>query len=341
MMKKTLVAMAVVAASGASFAQVAITGNVSYAWSGGQDALGNQSNGIGVDTATIDFGVKEDLGGGMAVEAHEGFDTFDRGGVVGGDTTLTLTTSAFALKMGSTQLGDYMQGTGNVSGTFNTFEGRILGAKPNKDWAGIAVPVGPVTLSVTEYEAASGLGLGIGSGGAASTTGSRNTQYQIAYSGGGLNADAAYKSYDNTNLSSATTATSYKTIVRAGANYDFGVAKVGAAIQSNALVIAGTDNATVVSVGAPVGKMFFGAQYLNRTVSGSGGPGVSGTVASADYNQNGYGLEADYNFSKTTKLAVNYMNWQQTTAAGGVAYGSSALANQNSNLTEIALSKSF
>jgi len=339
MMKKTLVAMAVVAASGASFAQVAITGNVSYAWSGGQDASGNQSNGIGVDTATIDFGVKEDLGGGLKVEAHEGFDTFDRQTTAGGDTTLTLSTAAFALKMGSTQLGDYMQGTGNVSGTFNGFEGRMLGSKPNKDWAGIAVPLGPVTLSVTEYEAAGGIGLGVGSGGAASTTGSRNTQYQIAYSSGALNADAAYKSYDNTNLSGSTTVYQYKTIARMGANYDFGVVKVGAAFQTNSLIIAGTDNATIVSVGAPVGNLFFGAQYLNRTVSGSGGPIVGSTVAAADYNQNGYGLEADYNFSKSTKLAVNYMNWQQIPGVTGVtAYGPGL---QNSNLTEIAISKSF
>jgi len=333
-MKKTLVAMAVLAASGASFAQVAITGNVSMGWAGGQDSAGNQSAGLGVDTATLDFAVSEDLGGGLKVTAHQGFDTITRGAVVGGDTGMTLGTSAYSVYLGSNQLGDYLQGgNANVSGTFNTFEGRIQGAKPNKDFAGISVPVGPVTLSVTEYEGAGtgALGLGVGSGGTAINNGARNTQYQIAYKSGALGADAAYKSYD-----SSTTGTTYtvKSILRGAVSYDFGVAKVGGGIAASTLTVNGTDTSAVISASMPLGAITLGAQFINRTANGTNVAGAAVT----DFNQSGYGLELDYNFSKTTKLAVNYLNWQQVVNASSTL---AAYSGTNSNLTEIALSKSF
>ncbi len=342
-MKKTLVALAVLAASGASFAQVAITGNVSMGWAGGQTADGKQSSGLGVDTATIDFAVSEDLGGGLKVTAHEGFDTMARNGVTGGDTGMTLGTSTWSVYLGANQLAPYLAGNASVGGLFNGFDNKIFSAKNSgQDFAGVSFAVTPsITLSVTEYENNAGLGLTSGSGGDATTTGQRNTQYQIAYASGALKADAAYKSYDAATATAATTTyKDIKSITRGSANYDFGVAKVGAGIEARTLVINGTDTMATVSANVPFGALGFGVQWANRTVNGAN------TLTTVnDYNQSGYGLELDYNFSKSTKLALNYMNWQQISANAGakaltVGYGDVG-GGQNSTLTEIALSKSF
>ena len=66
-MKKTLVALAVLAASGASFAQVSLSGEFAYGYSATTDAAGLKKSGGGLDTAQLVFSAKEDLGGGTSV----------------------------------------------------------------------------------------------------------------------------------------------------------------------------------------------------------------------------------------------------------------------------------
>ena len=79
-MKKTLIALAVLAASGASFAQVTITGNYTagYRVSSGVGATatanGADQGGLGNDTSALTFEAKEDLGGGMAAGAKMSVD---------------------------------------------------------------------------------------------------------------------------------------------------------------------------------------------------------------------------------------------------------------------------
>jgi len=49
-MKKTLVAMAVLAASGASFAQATLTGSYAFGYATTSSAAGAKSSGLGTDT---------------------------------------------------------------------------------------------------------------------------------------------------------------------------------------------------------------------------------------------------------------------------------------------------
>jgi len=316
-MKKTLVALAVLAASGASFAQVAITGEVAYGFASNQAASGAQTSGLGVDTATLDFGVTEDLGGGMKIEAHQGFDTLSRSTVIGGDTTMALSTSAFKVSLGTALLGDYLnQGIANTALNLNAFDGRIQSAKVTKDYAGIAFPVGAFTLSVTEYEAAAGTGLGVGTAG---NSGQRNTQYQVAYANGALAANAAYKPYDN----GGTTATATKSATRASVSYDFGMAKVGGGIVSTSMNT-GTQTDGMLSVAAPIGAaVTIGAAYNVKSTNGT----------ASDYSYSGYGLQLTYALSKSTSIQADYLNWQDQYNGG---YQGSA-----STLTEVALVKTF
>jgi len=86
-MKKSLVALAVLAASGAVLAQVTVKGNLTAGFkavnSGANGVLDGGvaagSSGLGVDTAEITFGATEDLGGGMKAGATMGLVNVVRG----------------------------------------------------------------------------------------------------------------------------------------------------------------------------------------------------------------------------------------------------------------------
>jgi opacity protein-like surface antigen len=97
-MKKTLVAMAVLAASGAAIAQVTITGEVTVGYDATTNGNGATKSGLGVDTTVINFNATEDLGGGAKISATLGFDGVNRGGVNGGDTKLVYTNKSFGQK---------------------------------------------------------------------------------------------------------------------------------------------------------------------------------------------------------------------------------------------------
>ncbi|MEY3782232.1 MAG: hypothetical protein RIS97_410, partial [Pseudomonadota bacterium] len=69
-MKKTLLALAVVAASGAAFAQSAtLSGSYAFGYQSATSAAGVRTAGIGTDTAAIALVATEDLGGGLKATA--------------------------------------------------------------------------------------------------------------------------------------------------------------------------------------------------------------------------------------------------------------------------------
>jgi len=154
-MKKTLICLAALAATGASFAQVTVSGTAAWGYRsstylvtpagvrfdnllGGATrnntnaALGNttDSSGFGVDTSDIYFSVAEDLGGGMAIKAKMGLVGADRGGanlinsysgigntgtVSGGDLSMSLSSTLGTLTMTTALFPDYV--TGSLGGT--------------------------------------------------------------------------------------------------------------------------------------------------------------------------------------------------------------------------------
>jgi hypothetical protein len=109
-MKKTLIALAALAAAGASFAQVNLTGEVR---AGYQKAPVGQ--GLVLTDATIKIDVKEDLGGGMTAAAGIQFDQNSSAFATGATTT---TTSAQNTLGGVTN-------TGTVTGSSNASAGGL------------------------------------------------------------------------------------------------------------------------------------------------------------------------------------------------------------------------
>ena len=108
-MKKTLIALAVLAASGASFAQVTITGNYTAGYRA-SSAGGADSSGLGNDTSLVTFTAKEDLGGGLSASAFMNIDGLTRGGVGGGDSGMSLAGGFGKLSLETGRGSDYLSG---------------------------------------------------------------------------------------------------------------------------------------------------------------------------------------------------------------------------------------
>lgn len=334
-MKKTLVALAVLAASGASFAQATITGEYAFGYIQSKDNAGVGSGGFGTDTSQLWFKNSEDLGGGYKAAASMSLAGADRsgeststagqtsnGGVTGRDAELTLTTPVGVLALGTKRNADWLN-TQTPDGTWSALDGFVRSGRTRRDQATFAVPYGAFTFAVTSQEGANHLGEGAGAEGAATagtTTAVANqrlTGFVAKYAGGAARAEAQYLIYDQ-NVGGA------KNTIRLGGGYDLGMVNVGAAIQITDLDFTGgaamsrvTD--TQVGVSVPFGAFTLGAVWAQNKVDD--GP-LAGTKAA-------YSLQGTYNLSKTTYVI------------GAFKRGETAVGKDSANRSMLLLVKDF
>ena len=179
-------ALAALAATGASFAQVTITGTIasgfqqsisnSYSNAGNLITTGNaapafantgtrtgvtqnMSSGFGVDTADIIFTAKEDIGGGQSVEAKLGLANVMRGSSTTvdsaygtpsfgpGDVTLSYTNMSFGrIQLGTARDSALHSGMPSAGAPVIDMDGKLFQKRSSSDFINYAVPVGPVTL---------------------------------------------------------------------------------------------------------------------------------------------------------------------------------------------------
>ena len=328
-MKKTLIALAVLAASGASFAQVTITGNLTMGYQANTTGGVNSSTdsaGFGVDTSEIDFMATEDLGGGMKATAKMALAGADRSGesgngtATGRDASLALSSSVGTFTLATAKGADYLSaGIAGVGAYYSGFDGKVLNARSSRDSVTFAVPVGAFTLAAAYEEAATGLGLGLGTTGDAAITGQSRSSLSGTYSQGPIAANIKYLSY------SANANAKYKDETRASGSYDFGVAKVGlgAVVTNSGLNAGGKATDYLLGVSAPLGAVTLGAQFVSRKIDDNAFTGQgTGTIT-------GTAIEADYALSKRTKVIANYARW---TAVNG---------NDASTQAQVLLAHSF
>lgn len=305
-MKKTLMALAVLAASGASFAQVTISGSLIMGYkdtlsagatavgaipglyAGNAASSGAQASGFGVDTSEIDFAATEDLGGGQKIEATLALAGADRSGesnsttpgaLTGRDATLTYTNNSFGrIQMGSTRDSAVHSGIPSAGAPVIDMDGKLFQLRSNSDFISYAAPIGPVVFLYKLSESSNGLGLGAGTSGPAGTkVGQRTSDFVVVYSKGPLDLVGAYRSYDNRNATAIYTdqGLTKDNVVAIQAGYNFGVAKVGFGY-----------NNTTASVGAKVADMLLGvsvpmgALTLGMTLGRSTASGITDTPAS-------------------------------------------------------------
>jgi len=322
-MKKTLVALAVLAASGASFAQVTMTGEFTWGYKATTtDAAASpaasaatSSSGFGVDYSNINFMATEDLGGGTKVSVLMGIDGADRsndGGtaVAGQNANITLTTGASKLVLATAQNNDYLsEGIAAVGNpVWISMDGKVFSGHTNSDSITYSYALGAVSLGYQYLEAAADLGEGLGQ------TGSKNQArnlIQATYKAGPLTANAGYAMYTNKADSTAGALAETKsndTLARISASYDLGVASVGAG-YANTKRVQGSNVDTFVAVAVPVGALTLGANWGQRKVDGNG------VVGATDGTTAGYGIGAAYALSKRTQLVANYRSYEAVISA--------------------------
>lgn len=338
-MKKTLIALAVLAASGASFAQVSITGNYTagYRASTGVGATatanGGDQSGLGNDTSLVTFTAKEDLGGGLTAGTEMKIDGLTRGGVSGGDSSVFIAGGFGKIAIENGRGADYLsEGTSAVGGV--GFDGKVFSTKTASDSISYTSPsFGGLTFGISHDESAidqpgetvatGPLGLGVGAAGTpAGAAYQRGTGVTVGYAAGPLAINGNYKIWDQQGVASATNGNSKSRISIRGA-YDFGVAKLGAGYR-NQQFVTGVRQDSFLAVGVPLGALTLGADFAQRVHSDTAAAG--GT----DGTRTGYGLKAEYSLSKRTSLIASYASWERVVAA-----------SQRSTETNLLVSHSF
>jgi hypothetical protein len=357
-MKKTLVALAVLAASGAAMAQVTMTGTFNFGLVetsvGKTSATGTtvKSSGLGVHTSEVYLNVKEDLGGGMGVSLRYGFGGLDRSGessgqpyatgsngpVTGRNGFVTLTTPVGAVTYGSNKIADYLNaqaGLGmNIDDMSDAKGTNVLLPRARRDFLQYDLPMGAFTLTAAHLESGNDLGIGDGSQGGnadqvnaalARSLAQRINVLGVGYKTKDLSLNGQYLAYDNnwgpTNIGGDG---NVDNVVRAGGSYNFGMAKVGAAVQVINYVRSRKNTQMMLTVAVPLGAIDLGASYALQSVADSPLAGVNG-------DKDGYLLYAAYNLSKRSALKFQYTDVKSSIAAG----------QENSSTTYLLMSHNF
>lgn len=332
-MKKTLVALAALAATGA-FAQVTVTGEFAYGYqaatTGG--ATTSDAAGWGVDTSYIQFDANEDLGGGYKMAVKMSMNGLDRSGgsadyanypasgganyvtgrsgpVIGTDAGMTLTMPFGVLNFATKKNADYLSTTAGLGALWYGLDGKVMGSRVRRDQWSFTMPVGPVKVSVGQQEAANLMGLGMGGAGNAQDTAQRVTAaLDVAYANGPIKADFQYLPFDARVDNSPA---SQKEAYRLSGSYDFGMAQVGLGMERVNSMADATVTQSMLGVSVPVGALTLAGNWAQKRTADA--PAGNGT-------KSGYGLQAQYNLSKRTYLIGAYDRWD---AAVGDANASS------------------
>jgi len=347
-MKKSLVALAVLASSGAVLAQVSIKGNLTAGFSQTQtpsSASAGVTSGFGVDTAEVTFAATEDLGGGMKAGASMGLVNVARGQAAQVAVDGSVGTTSMATGFGPANTSVYVSGdfgritlatargtdylTGGVAFVGGTFqEGRALSARDTADSISYSTKLGSLNASLTYSEPNNNLGLGFGTSGTRSFNDplQSNVAVGLRYTDGPLVADFGYAMYDEGDT--ATNAAD-KSDTRFAGSYDLGAFKVGGGWRQRAGK-QGTRTDMGVSAALPMGALTLGANWVQRELSDY--KRVPGAVATSSTNglNVGYGLSANYALSKRTSFIADY-----------TAYTQSSLRTEMTTVYNLFLSHSF
>jgi hypothetical protein len=316
MMKKTLVALAAVAATGGAFAQAVMTGYIAFGYESATSSANATTSGMGMDDAEINFAISENIEGVGKLSAGMGFISGGRGDVAyGRDSTIRLTTaSGTAVTMGTTKGASYL--TGGLAGVGTNYNwdlsGRLFSSRSINDGISVKVPVmNGVSVSVTHNEAAVS-SYWTGTGAAGNVSEQRYNTARLDYASGALAVNVGYRAYDNTTASSTSSA---NTRNRASASYDLGVVKLGLGYESTQYMYGNSKTDSLFSINTPLsGALSLGVQMGQVSTSGN-------AASASNYNRNGTLLGVNYNLSKQTYLAAHYYSYDAGTTVNPSGYG--------------------
>jgi len=310
-MNKTLIALAVVAASGAAFAQSSVTlsGKLGVAYEAKKSAAGSKTNGFGVTDGNVTFAAVEDLGGGLKAAASmdvrvRGRDSADDGaaaactafpcaasrdGVGGRDASVSLMGGFGTVTLGAVEAGNGIIGLASAGAPVIGQDDNVtLDGAGNVDMLAYTTPAlfPGLTAKVLLIDS---IGDPNGGGMESAATTQDATLVGVNYSAGPLAVAADYTAYGLNAVASGS-----DTRTRISTSYDLGVVKLGAGFQTKESTLNVKDKQYMVGVSAPMGPLVVGATYAEK----------DNDVATADAK--GFELGAQYNFSKRTALQTAY-----------------------------------
>ena len=338
-MKKSLIALAALAAVTAASAQssVTISGKFGTAYDQplGTAATAKGKANIAVTDGNIDFNAVEDLGGGLKAGASMALRVRGRGNLVQttvvaqtATTSGTVTSQAYA-QSASTEVG--RNATVFLSGPFGTltagsievangisgraYAGTVLSTSTGLDDGGVLSGAAYANALTYTSPTIQGISVTVGRFDSIGTVGIKSTA--IAASGSeadlGLAANVVGLNYANGPLTAgvdSTTFTGSTTIgsttdrkrTRMSADYDFGFVKIGFGQE---------DNKGTPTTGTYAGKQT--AFGISAPITSALRVGIvslknteSGIFAAAGASAKGTGVSADYSFSKRTTLNASY-----------------------------------
>lgn len=295
-MKKSLIALAVVAAAGTSFAQssVNLTGAANYGYgSETKAASGTKTKGFGVDTSEIALKVTEDLGGGLKLSAQMGMEGFARNFAPNGlDHKISLSGSFGTIYGGAIKIGSGIRGLAQAGAPVNNMEGEILPKARLSDIVGYVSPNMSgfsLSASLTENTDVPEFSAGMESGKVTAVT------VGGAYSAGPIGIKLDTTAWRNTTLASPDKR------VRLSGGYDLGVVKLGAGYEDTKAVNGSNTKIAMLGVSAPVGSaLTVGAVVIKKDAAG--------------VKDTGYSVGASYALSKRTSIDTNYSKWSENDA---------------------------
>ena len=311
-MKKSLIALAALAAFGIASAQstATISGKFRIAYDSNESAAGAKTQGVGVTDGDVVFGAVEDLGGGlkaavsMAVRIRgraqptDSYAADATPDVRGRDASISLTGGFGTVSAGAVDVG-FLHSAALTSAPTHGLDDNVVILKGNNfDFVKYTTPsISGLTLSVAQLDAPT-------AGGAQSTALTQDAMVLgAAYANGPLSIVADYSAFGDNGVTAATRADDR---LRFAAKYDLGVAVVGFGRSSLTLANNVKRTETVGSVTVPVGAMVYGLNIANSSTDL-----VTGT-------NKGMEAIAQYNLSKRTYVAAAY---QRTTAAAAATDG--------------------
>jgi len=325
-MKKTLVAIAVLASAGAASAQYTLSGGYTFGYKA-TDVAGAKSAGFGNDGASIKLTAVEDLGNGLTATASisagglvrstntatgnvkadkspvvdaNGNQTYSHSGAVDGENANLALAGGFgkvtlATNEGSVTLSGWQ-------GPASAFDGKVLSANSVRDSISYELPkFGDFTVTLG-YTEDSDAGLGYGIDGA-----DKSFSIAAAYASGPLSARASYAAYKESDNDGAYS-------IRA--SYNAGVVTVGGGFAQLNHKSKGERRDFVVGGNIPMGALTLGLNYASRSAFGS------------DASKTGTSLGVSYALSKTMGVNFATTGWK---AKGG----------SSDTETTVTVSKSF
>jgi len=354
-MKKTLIALAAVAATGASFAQVTMAGNIGFSWQQSPvvtaSAAGQHVQGLSIQDGEIYITATEDMGDGWKATARGGFTMRGRGnGVADRDATVSLTTPFGMLTTGAlrscgsinAQMSGQVTGTVYSSNESNNFV--PLDKCSIIDVVTFSTMLAGATVSVTygEFEAGA---TALNSNERGNPLGVTFTALGAEYPMGPLTLGGDWTNFGavtvNTVATSATgttaTATGALFVPVNGANryrmyakYDAGFAKFAGGYQVKDMAA----DQYVASVAVPYGNFVFGMDYMGRgeqtyvpkNPAEAGAGYALGGTRYGDKASSALGLGATYNLSKTTNINASYITYTDAGANSKYAIATAASA---------------